>query len=204
MNSILNFQAKYPSPPHLTQAQIDDHLIGDLAPTETAHLTGCADCTARATQAIAPIANFRAMATEWSERRSATLPLPAFAAQHPRWSRRVATGSAIAAILAIAVTVPVMRHQEHRQTAQMNSAAPSESQTKTVATAASISPAVIAAPAIKTLDAVNQQETISRDNRMLQAINSELDASVENSSTLGLEPVSEEQSQPPLAAPLQD
>ena len=57
MSSILDFHP-IPNPTeavvHLSEDEIDDQLIGDLAAAPAAHLDACALCTHRVTQAKDP------------------------------------------------------------------------------------------------------------------------------------------------------
>ena len=53
---------------HLTEDQIDDVLMGDLAATTAAHLAACEACKLRVAEFEAPIASFKAVSLAWSER----------------------------------------------------------------------------------------------------------------------------------------
>ncbi len=70
---------------HLTPHQIDDYLIGDLAAAPSAHLATCSRCAEKVLAARSPLESFHLVATAWSERRSATLPIPARTAKRPAW-----------------------------------------------------------------------------------------------------------------------
>jgi len=94
---------------HLTESQLDDYLIGDLAPEAQSHLDACKHCQALLAEAAAPLANFREVTLAWAERRSATLPLVP-AAKPSRATARLGWATAFAAALAIGVAVPVMHH----------------------------------------------------------------------------------------------
>lgn len=93
---------------HLTPDQIDDQLLGDLAPAAAAHLAECAFCQAAVAEAEAPMASFRQVSLAWAERRSATMPVPAPSADRRPASRHLAWGAlgAAAAAVAIATIVP--------------------------------------------------------------------------------------------------
>jgi hypothetical protein len=151
---------------HLTEDQIDDCLIGDLAPEAAAHLEACSPCLTRVARAEEPLASFRAVSLAWSERRSATLPLQASASARPNWARRLAWGAAAAAAIAIGVAIPAVHHT-------------SETSGQDVSVAASAAAVQVAAPA-------SREEQIARDNQMLKAIDRELDASVESPASFGL------------------
>ncbi|MGC9198272.1 MAG: hypothetical protein ACP5E5_04955 [Acidobacteriaceae bacterium] len=70
---------------HLTHHQIEDYLIGDLAAEPAAHLATCSRCAEKVLAARAPLESFQLVATAWSERHSATLPVPAPAPKRPAW-----------------------------------------------------------------------------------------------------------------------
>ena len=95
---------------HLTADQIDDHLIGDLAAAPAAHLAACSLCTDRVAAVANPIASFQHVATAWSERRSATLPIPVPTQQQPLWQRHTAWASACLT-LAVGVALINASHQ---------------------------------------------------------------------------------------------
>jgi hypothetical protein len=152
---------------HLSEAQLDDALLGDLAEPFAAHLRGCADCNARMDAAQAPLAEFRCVATAWSERRSATLPLPNVqtAVRKPLWQRGLA-GAMTLATCALALTISnASRH--------------------------SPAPAAVAVTASADTAASNDEQ-VSRDNQMLSAIDRELAATSDTPAALGLQPVSAE------------
>ncbi len=73
---------------HLTPQQIEDYLIGDLVGAPAAHLATCSECAERVLAARSPLESFRLVATAWSERHSATLPIPAAVSRQSRWQRR--------------------------------------------------------------------------------------------------------------------
>ena len=79
---------------HLTPDQVDDHLIGDLAPAPAAHLAACSLCAERVALARSPLSSFQQVSTAWSERRSATLPIPVLDQQRPLLQRHMASASA--------------------------------------------------------------------------------------------------------------
>lgn len=150
---------------HLTDDQIDDYLIGDLAADAAEHLEGCDPCLIRVAAAEAPLASFRAVSLAWSERRSATLPLQASVDAQPSWARRLAWGAAAVAAIAVGVALPAARHTSGQNVAV---AAP--------------------APAVQVVAAATESsdEQIAKDNQMLKAIDRELDASVESPAAFGL------------------
>ncbi len=72
---------------HLTLQQIEDCLIGDLAAAPAAHLNRCSHCAERVQSARSPLESFQLVATAWSERHSATLPIPAAPPRRALWQR---------------------------------------------------------------------------------------------------------------------
>ncbi len=79
---------------HLTDDQIDDQLIGDLAAAPAAHLAACSLCAERVATAASPLSDFQNVSTAWSERRSATLPIPVLSQPRPLWQRYTAWATA--------------------------------------------------------------------------------------------------------------
>jgi hypothetical protein len=172
---------------HLSNDQIDDHLIGALEPAAAEHLASCADCTARAAAAAAPIAGFVAVTNAWSERRSATLPLLSVTgnAAHRNFALRVTAAIAATAVLVLTFAVhPAMSPLSHPAVAtQTMPAAPVAGQPQALTELASTGPTeTTLSPRERML-----RERISRDNQMLKAIDSALDTD-ESAASLGLEP----------------
>lgn len=201
MNAILNFRAGYPVHlSHLSDEQIDDHLIGDLAPEAATHLAGCSPCTRRVAEAEAMIANFRAVAMEWSDRRSATMPLQTAATHKPGWVQRFAFGAATAALLAVGFTVSTISTVHTSARTQAASPAPVQA----VAQVEAVSETeAMAHPRMSRVKPVSQtsadDKAISRDNQMLQEIDVALSSSAASPASLGLETVSSEVSTPEQA-----
>ncbi len=158
---------------HLSEHQIDEHLIGDLAGTATAHLAACELCESRVANAAAPIEAFKAVTVAWSERRSATLPLHQAMARSAKFHPRLAWAAAVTVALAIGAAIPVVMHQHGQETARIQAASPA--------------PGQIAA---QDADPGSGSNNIARDNQMLQAIARELNAAVESPEVLGLRPIS--------------
>ena len=146
---------------HLSDDQIDDALIGDLAAEHAAHLAVCDECQIRLTEAGAPIASFNAVSLAWSERRSSTLPLrPVPSTGAGAWLPRATWAATAAAVVAVGVAVPVVRHSiQGKATPQSQQDA---AQTLMAATGPVDNP--IAA----------REEQIARDNQMLENIDREL------------------------------
>ncbi len=149
---------------HLTDDQIDDVFIGDLAQNCASHLAGCPECQARVAEMESTIASFKNVSLAWSERQSATMPVRpvAMTVQAP-YVRGAVWAAAITVVAVVGVAVPLA----HRGTK-----AP-------VARAESVAPQTFVA---------EREEQIAQDNRMLRAIDRELDARVSSpSETFGLE-----------------
>jgi len=167
---------------HLTEDQIDDVLIGDLAAEPAAHLAGCDPCQERVAAAQAPIANFKAVSHAWSERRSATLPSAVPQHRSSSWQRYATWAATATAVLVVALVVPMSRHESHT-----TPATPVATTSAAVTNSTPTMPVVVAAqPQIRTVAAARStvqrpsEEQIARDNQMLQAIDMELDASVQS------------------------
>ncbi len=176
------------TPDHLTPDQIDDHLIGDLAPAPAAHLDACSLCAERVALARSPIASFQQVSTAWSERRSATLPIPIPAEQRSSWQRHTAWATATLSMalgfafinathqFSILNTQPAPVATAQLTPAQQPAPAP---KTSVLTATASVAPA----PHVVRLAA-----RISADNHMLQAIDASLDPSSDSPAALGLTP----------------
>jgi hypothetical protein len=162
---------------HLTEEQLDDVLMGDAAAETTAHLEHCADCREQITEMQFAIRSFTTTTMSWSERRSATMPQQP-ATEGSAWNRKLNWSLAAAVIAVTAIVLPLATRNSP---GGMNMAAKDEAQattqTASAATAASRAPAVYA---VSTTTRPAAKGVVERDNRMLQAINAELDASVES------------------------
>jgi hypothetical protein len=194
MNSVHSIQSA--ANLHLSDEQIDDHLIGDLAAEPAAHLAACAHCAQRASAAAAPIASFESVTMAWSERRSATLPIPELAAQRPLWQRHMTTAMAgFTFVLGFALI------NANHQFASTD-LAPAHS-THQAATARVIFPSAVFTHTTGVhLDHPAAQ--ITADNQMLKAVDTELEASADSPSALGLEPVSAEAPRSSTTVSVQD
>jgi anti-sigma factor RsiW len=179
---------------HLSEDQIDDQLLGELRGESASHLASCEDCAARVAAAAEPILEFREMATAWSERRSATMPLPVPLKEGLLWQRRmgwVTAAFAMALGLSIIGNGSGNRHSGGVETASVEP-------DQTGETPSVIRPQMAEAPRAVMVEAVQVEavqsaspDRYSGDNRMLHAIDTELDAAVETPATLGLEPAAE-------------
>jgi hypothetical protein len=165
---------------HLTAEQIDDHLIGDLATAPAAHLATCALCAGRVAAVANPIASFQHVATAWSERRSATLPIPVPAQQQPLWQRHMAWASACLT-LAVGVALINADHQFSIQTAAPSVAAEAVPAQQAIAQpkATSLTETASVAPSAHTTQ-------ITVDNHMLRDVNAAFDPFAESPTALGL------------------
>jgi hypothetical protein len=180
---------------HLTPDQIDDHLIGDLAPAPAAHLAACTLCAERLAAARSPIASFQQVSTAWSERRSATLPIPIPARQAPVWQRHMAWATATLSmalgfafinathqfsILNTPQPAPIVSTSAQMTPVQQAVITP---KAPMLAETASIAPSPRAAHF-----AAQTGAQLSADNHMLQAIDASLDPSTDSPAALGLQP----------------
>jgi hypothetical protein len=146
---------------HLTEDQIDDALIGDLAAECAEHLAACEACRLRLIQAEAPLASFNDVSLAWSERRSATLPCPsptAFSAGHARslWA------TAAAAVIAFGVLVSAWHRPAGSDAVSQRQVPPA-----LVASTGPVQDSVVD-------PARAREEQIARDNQLLEAIDREL------------------------------
>ena len=151
---------------HLTEDQLDDHLIGDLAPSAANHLASCDACTARVAESQAPLTSFRVASLAWGERHSATAPIPKIGMQHFQWQRSLMWSLAVSAFAVGLGLTSVGRH------ANVPSNSPEASE------AAYTEPT--------STPSANQ---LSSDNQMLDTIDNEISSSNENSAALELMPV---------------
>jgi hypothetical protein len=147
---------------HLTEDQLDDHLIGDLAAPAAAHLAACQLCSARVAAVAAPIASFQSVSLAWSERVSAAAPMPELPSARTLLERRLAWSFAIATC-AVGLGLTGINHKIS-------------------------APAPAATAAIATHAATPTAAQLSSDNQLLRNIDRELDASAETPD-LGLVPV---------------
>ncbi len=151
---------------HLTDAQLDDHLIGDSNPEIQAHLASCELCATRLSSSISPIAGFDAASLAWGERRSATMPMQAFATRQLTWHQRLAWSASMTAAIAVGFAVPMATNQARLERSQ----------------------ALVPATTVASVAPPDQQ--IDNDNRMLQAIDDQFSASQDAPAALGLVPAS--------------
>jgi len=170
---------------HLTEDQIDDVLMGDVAAERAAHLAACEDCKLRVEEFETPIASFKAVSLAWSERRSATLPSKLVMPVSSAWQR--GAGWAAAAVLLVGIGVPVARH-ETRGTQVVASKEVSLAGSGVAAQAAVATAVRESGPGVVAPASGKSAAQIARDNQMLQTIDRELDASVQSpADAFGLE-----------------
>jgi hypothetical protein len=183
---------------HLSEDQIDYQLLGDLSGGAATHLAGCEHCAARVAVAAEPMVDFRDVAMAWSERRSATMPLPVAPRDGLLWQRRMGW---VTAAFAMALGISVIGNGNGRRT-ETASVEPEQTIEALSAAPAQIAaaPRAVAVEATQTASA----DRYSGDNRMLQAIDTELDASVETPATLGLEPAADQTSNEGSQTSLED
>jgi hypothetical protein len=206
---------------HLTADQIDDHLIGDLAPAPAAHLAACDLCAQRVATAASPLADFHSVSTAWSERRSATLPMPLPTPQRPVWQRYTSWATA-SLTLAFGMAFINATHQfslrtvtpqpvpTARSLSAAQTATPQTAAAHAIASLAALHPAahrILSSPAPAFTETAStaplpQPTQISADNHMLRAIDASFAPSADSPAALGLMPDAAPGSRPP--ASLQD
>jgi hypothetical protein len=205
MNAIMNLDAGNHSEDaasehaiHLSEEQIEDQLLGELSGGAAAHLAGCDHCTARVAAAAEPITDFCDVAMAWSERRSATMPLPVGPTDGLLWQRRMGW---VTAAFAVALGLSLVGGG-HRAAVETASVEPDQTLEATSAAPAQVA----AAPRVVAVEAVQDTsaDRYSGDNRMLQAIDTELDASVETPATLGLQSGADQSSNESSQTSLED
>jgi hypothetical protein len=193
MNATIQFDAgdAAKNTVHLSEEQIDEQLLGELGSAAAAHLAVCLTCTARVAEAAEPIADFRDVTMAWSERRSATMPLPVVAGDSLVWQRRMGWATTAFA-LALGISLLSNGRKVTPETASMQP----DQTVEAPMTAATVTSRVAAAPhfveAAQNTSGTTAGDRYAGDNRMLQAIDTELDASVESPATLGIEPASDQ------------
>ena len=173
---------------HLSEEQLDDVLMGDAAVEAAGHLMECAACQARVTAMEAPIASFAAVSLAWSERQSATTSPRIMGSPGSAWPQRASWALAATCLLLIGLAIPMGRHEEHgnqavaanepRQTETAKASAPEQ----VVATQVSNSIDTVKVRAVAVASNSSPDAQIARDNQMLQAIDRELDASMQSPS----------------------
>ena len=170
---------------HLSEEQLDDVLMGDPGLEATTHLLECAACKERIAALEVSIASFAAVSLAWSERRSVTTPPPAMVAMGSAWPRRMSWALVSTCLLLIGFAIPMARHEEHEnQTMVANEpreAAPSKGSAPEQLAVIQASGAQVRVAVVTTADH-SADAQIARDNRMLRAIDRELDASMQSPS----------------------
>lgn len=186
---------------HITDDQIDDLLIGDLAPQPTAHLATCDLCNARVAHASETLSSFHNVTLAWSERRSSTLPLPKRTPEIPLLQRQI-SWIATTFVLFLGLALLNTTHQLSLRSTGLNSVQGQSDapETPTATNVQAISPPDVpsqqafqasAEPAANPVVAPSsaRPSQIYADNQILEAVDSELDASVYTPSSFGIEPV---------------
>jgi hypothetical protein len=186
---------------HLTADQIDDQLIGDLAAAPAEHLAACSLCSDRVATAASPLADFQNVTTAWSERHSATLPIPVPVQQRPLWQRHMAWATAS---LSLAFGIALI-NSSHQFSLQTTASQPAPIQTaQSFATPQTIAPQTIPAqpPALTetaSIATAPRATQIAADNHMLRAIDASFDSSSDSPAALGLIPAAAPSAGPPAS-----
>jgi len=172
---------------HLTPDQIDDLLIGDLAATPAAHLAACTLCAERVAAARSPIASFQQVSTAWSERRSATLPIP-IPSQRPSWQRHTAWATAT---LSMALGFAFINATHQFSVLNTPQPAPAASAQLTPVQQPTIAPKAPALTETASIAppprAAHSAAQVSADNQMLHNIDASLDPATDSPAALGLQ-----------------
>jgi len=179
MNTMSNRHLTHLS--HLSEDQIDDVLIGDLAPEPAVHLKQCVECQARLEAAKAPMASFAAVSMAWSERQSATAPLTLGRAASAAGQRRANWVAAATAMLLLAVSIPLTMRDKQTQVVASDTVAQTTAK-PVAAQQASANAGQAHVQPVATVHHEHPAAELAQDNEMLQAINRELDASVQSPS----------------------
>jgi hypothetical protein len=168
---------------HLSEEQLDDVLMGDAAVEAAGHLVECTACQARVAEMAAPIASFAAVSLAWSERQSATTFPRVVGATGSAWPQRASWALAATCLLLIGFAIPMARHEER---GSRTVAATEPRQTARVSAAGQIAAAQVSnlkgRVAVVAATDSSPDAQIAQDNRMLRAIDRELDASVQSPS----------------------
>jgi hypothetical protein len=172
------------TPHHLTPDQVDDHLIGDLAPAPSAHLAACPLCAERVALARSPLSSFRQVSTAWSERRSATMPIPS---QRPSWQRHTAWATATLS-MALGFAFINATHQFSLLNSLQPAPISSPSAHVNPVAHAAVVPQAHALTETASAAPSPRAARISADNHMLSAIDASLDPSTDSPTALGLQP----------------
>jgi hypothetical protein len=191
---------------HLTPDQIDDYLIGDLAARPAAHLAVCTLCAERVAAARSAISSFQQVSTAWSERRSATLPIPVPAQQAPVWQRHMAWATATLSIALGFAFINATHQFSILNTPQPAPIASTSAQLTPVpqpviapkAPALTETASITPAPRVAQFAAQTGAQ-LSADNHMLRAIDASLDPSADSPAALGLQPATAPNPGPPAS-----
>jgi len=182
-DQLASIPAEFSADHHLTPDQLDDHLIGDLAPAPAAHLAACPLCAERVALARSPISSFQQVSTAWSERRSATLPIP-IPTQRPSWQRHTAWATAT---LSMALGFAFINATHQFSVLNTPQPAPATS-ARFTPVQQPVGPKARLFPETASLAPSPRATHISADNHMLRAIDASLDPSTDSPAALGLLP----------------
>ncbi len=166
---------------HLSEDQIDDVLIGDLTAEPAAHLKQCAECQTRLEAAKAPMASFATVSMAWSERQSATAPITLAQAANSAGQRRANWVATVTAMLLVAVSIPLTMREKHTQVVASDTGVSTPAKPAAVQQASNNAEQAQVQP-VAIVHHEHPAAQLAQDNEMLQAINRELDASVQSPS----------------------
>jgi len=180
MSSILDFHPAPRSSAHLSDDEFEDQLIGDLAAAPSAHLVACGLCSDRLAEASSLITSFQEVTAAWSERRSATLPLPKLPQHTPLWRSRAAWITT-SSVFALGIGM-VLTSSSHHVELKASNVRPTQVQPSHQLAPPAVNPAESA-----TVKSTSPDAQISADNQMLKAVDHELNASADSPAALGLD-----------------
>jgi hypothetical protein len=173
---------------HLSDDQIDAVLISggfagggleDAAlSVDLAHLADCDQCRERFEQMSAPMEDFAAISMAWSERRSSTLQPVVLATAG--WARPLHWGVASIALVLAAFLVSSSSHRTYTPPSLASTRSAAQMQVQSVPAVHSAAPVIQQAEVASVPPIPNHTgrgDELDRDNRMLEAIDDEWDAS---------------------------
>jgi hypothetical protein len=141
----------------------------------------------------------------WSERRSATLPIPDLTRQQPLWQHHMAWATA-SLIFAIGIALTNASHQAVIRTAELQPMQQDSTQlasTQQDPTQQTAPPSAVLTETASATVAPREAQ-IFADNQLLKAIDDDLNTSADSPAALGIEPVSAQPSRSPTALSVKD
>jgi heme exporter protein D len=147
--------------PHLTQAQLDDFLIGLSTEASARHLENCATCSAQVEEFRATMALVDKSSMAWSRVRAAGMENPSL----PTGVHRLALSTivwSVVCVLTVSLAIPVWHSM--KQPAQHAQEQPGQQQRA-------------GSSAAQTAGSEDSEAQIAADNKLLQEVDTALNAS---------------------------